>query len=727
MKRRTAFKKSATSGIALLVTLFLTGTMGITAVNAQATLRISGVATSSVTSTSATITWTTNLQADSQVDYSIDGSDVVTSTPLDPTLVTSHTVVLQGLTPSSNYLFRATSRDAQGRSAATGAFSFTTAAAGGTGGTGGGGGTGGTSDTTRPTVSVTAPTANTTVAGAVTVAASASDSNGVAGVQFKIDGSNLGAEDTTAPYSVSLDTNTVSNGSHNLTAVARDSSGNTATSAAVGVIVSNSVPTASGFYVAPNGSSTGNGSVSNPWDLQTALLSTTVRPGDTIWLRGGVYTGGVRSRLTGTASAPIVVRQYPGERAIIDGNGAGKPALTVYGAYTYYWGFEVRNTDPRRVTTLRGSNPGSDWRKAGVNIYGDYVKLINLVIHDNSDGVGFWDESVNSEVYGCVIFNNGWKGSDRGHGHGIYIQNQSGTKSIRHVVTYGNFATGMKAYAQGAEASGVHFDGVIAVENGAPEARGGTTRNEGILIGTTDAPQRDMKILNSVVFNRIGTTGTGLRLGYNSTGVDVEASGNYVAAGKNLSLKDFAVATVRNNTFFVSSLANTAEMAAGQLPQNYEIGNNRYFDASAPRNGSRRPFGIDGVVSSSGGGALSFQEWSAAYGWDTTSTYQAGPLSGTHIIVQPNEYEEGRANIAIYNWNRSATVAVDVSELLPVGARYELRSVQDYLGAPVISGTYDGQPLQVPMTNLPVTGPFGYDFTPQSTAPEFGAFVLIMQ
>ena len=50
-----------------------------------------------------------------------------------------------------------------------------------------------------PTVPVTRPANNATVSGTVTVSASASDDAGVAGVQFKLDGVNLGAEDTTEP------------------------------------------------------------------------------------------------------------------------------------------------------------------------------------------------------------------------------------------------------------------------------------------------------------------------------------------------------------------------------------------------------------------------------------------------------------------------------------------------------------------------------------------------
>src|SRR5207247_4144967 len=92
-------------------------------------------------------------------------------------------------------------------------------------------------DTTPPTVSITAPTAGTALAGTVTVAAGATDDVGVVGVQFKLDGASLGPEDTVAPYSLSWNTATVENGSHTITAVARDAAGNTA-SAAVTVTVS---------------------------------------------------------------------------------------------------------------------------------------------------------------------------------------------------------------------------------------------------------------------------------------------------------------------------------------------------------------------------------------------------------------------------------------------------------------------------------------------------------
>ena len=97
-------------------------------------------------------------------------------------------------------------------------------------------------DTTPPTVSVISPPNSQTVSSMITISATASDNVGVAGVQFKADDVNIGAEDTTTPYSTTLKTTTLTNGTHNLTATARDIAGNTASNSII-VMVSNIIDT----------------------------------------------------------------------------------------------------------------------------------------------------------------------------------------------------------------------------------------------------------------------------------------------------------------------------------------------------------------------------------------------------------------------------------------------------------------------------------------------------
>src|SRR5438477_1002508 len=104
------------------------------------------------------------------------------------------------------------------------------------------------SDTTPPVVTVTAPANGATASRTITLTATATDPDSpVSFVQFQVDGANTGAQLTTAPYSLSLDTTTLSNATHSLTAVAQDPSGNVGTSAAVPITVSNMTTTVPTF------------------------------------------------------------------------------------------------------------------------------------------------------------------------------------------------------------------------------------------------------------------------------------------------------------------------------------------------------------------------------------------------------------------------------------------------------------------------------------------------
>jgi O-glycosyl hydrolase len=143
-------------------------------------------------------------------------------------------------------------------------------------------------DTQAPTVSLTAPANGATVSGTISIAATASDNVGVVGVQFKLDGSSLGSEDLTSPYSVSWATSGATNGSHQLSATARDASGKTAT-ATLSVIVSNAAgtpltidgnkrfQTIDGFGVSANSASWDNG------ELRPAIDRLVDENGSTIW------------------------------------------------------------------------------------------------------------------------------------------------------------------------------------------------------------------------------------------------------------------------------------------------------------------------------------------------------------------------------------------------------------------------------------------------------------
>jgi glucose/arabinose dehydrogenase/PKD repeat protein len=100
-----------------------------------------------------------------------------------------------------------------------------------------------------PSATLTAPSGGT-VSGTVVLKAAATDDVGVAGVQFLVDGSPVGSEDTGSPYEFSWASTGVANGTHKIAARARDTANQTTTSSEVTVTVSNSTPPPTGLVLA---------------------------------------------------------------------------------------------------------------------------------------------------------------------------------------------------------------------------------------------------------------------------------------------------------------------------------------------------------------------------------------------------------------------------------------------------------------------------------------------
>jgi len=118
-----------------------------------------------------------------------------------------------------------------------------------------------TSDTTAPTVTATESGSS----GTITLSANASDNVGVSKVELYVDGS-LKSTLTTAPYSSTLNSTTLSNGSHTLVAKAYDAANNIGTSSTVNFSINNTVNT----QLIVNG---GFESVANSWTATSGVIS----------------------------------------------------------------------------------------------------------------------------------------------------------------------------------------------------------------------------------------------------------------------------------------------------------------------------------------------------------------------------------------------------------------------------------------------------------------------
>jgi hypothetical protein len=152
-------------------------------------------------------------------------------------------------------------------------------------------------DQTPPSVSVDSPSSGAEVSGTISVTAVASDDVGVVGVQFKRAGStNIGSEDTSAPFAASFDTTAVSNGSVSLTAVARDAAGNTTTSSALSVTVNNTIASGNAhIWVDTDGGTCVDNASAVAYATATACASLTAAvaaadAGDSVKIRAGSYS-----------------------------------------------------------------------------------------------------------------------------------------------------------------------------------------------------------------------------------------------------------------------------------------------------------------------------------------------------------------------------------------------------------------------------------------------------
>lgn len=480
----------------------------------------------------------------------------------------------------------------------------------------------------------------------------------------------------------------------------------------VSVVLRASVDAAE-FHVSPSGSPRGEGTVEAPWDLATALAATQkVQPGDTIWIHSGTYRGGFVSMLSGRPGSPVVVRGERGVRVTIDTHprdDRDNGLFLLSGADAVYRDFEVTCSHPLRETKVAGSWP-ADIRRGSVDIRGDRISVLNLVVHDCGSGFGFWANGEGGEISGCLIYNNGWRGPDRGHGHAIYAQNALGTKRIVDNVLYHQFAYGIHVYgSEKAPLKGFEIDGNIAFENGCLTRKG--DNSHGIIVGG-GSPAERIAVRDNVI------VGGGIRLGYpwGTISEDVVCTGNY---SEGFVLRDFRKATVMHNTFVASSTVMSLEGAERLL-----LGGLRWNENDCYVTDGR--WGECSVVEEGKSRGLSFTQWQTTAGVDANSKFTKGSPTNLRVIVRPNAHELGRAHIAILNPQKRPEVEADLSRVLKSGQKFRIVSVKDFFGPSVVSGTYADRPVQIPLTPVIPPPPVGMPNAELPiTEPQFAAFVVL--
>jgi hypothetical protein len=424
------------------------------------------------------------------------------------------------------------------------------------------------------------------------------------------------------------------------------------------------------IYVAVDGTPAGDGSQAHPRDLQSALSQQSpANPGDTIYLKAGTYPGNFTSELRGAELAPIIVRAVPGERVTLSAATATAPALTVNGIWTWFADFEITNPKPERITAEVQNVPFR--HGVGVQIgTASNVKLINLVVHDLEGGIIIPAETEGVEVYGNIIYYNGWQRADGvGEGHGILTPNMTSARYIRDNIVFDQFSHGIQAY--GSEVDNLYIEGNVLFNNG------GIAKflDRNVLVG---GGSRNLVFSNNMTYYTAGPAamGEGVNIGFGGDCPAARINDNYLTGSNPLQLTKCRPEEMHGNTLH------------GRFdPQDVKRYADNHFMAPKP---------------------------------PPTPT-----MSGVQVFVRPNAYEPGRATITIFNWDRLPTASVDVSKVLSRSGQFVLHNAANYFGPPVLSGTYEGGALTVPMRSLSNALPVGTVTTPPPvTAPEFAVFVI---
>lgn len=538
------------------------------------------------------------------------------------------------------------------------------------------------------------------------------------------------------------------------------------------------------YYAAPTGSPSGSGTLSSPWSLQTGLNKTNlIVSGKTLCLQGGVYRGKFKSTLNGgtvrglsgaiidgyqqspltsainssqtsipVANASLFVTPFQSggvDTLIVDGealeimsisgnnvtvnraasgsstgavsHSAGTPVrlagsqLVTSGSNTIYRDIEITNSDPLRNWLTDGAE---GLRGAGIFNTGSGNKFINLNVHDNLNGIFSGSSSSNTEVYGTLSYNNGmFDSTSDDKGHGMYLENASGYSRIYDNIVFNNFAHGAQLYGRTAAYPGGDLQGNVMANSGSPS--GPTDRRRNLIVGPETQPIQDILIQNNYFFHPQNSNGYNIVFGYGAGANNGRILNNYFIGGGGIGLEmqDVTNVTATGNRFYTS---NSSAVHIQSEASAFTINNNTYYGTSS----SSDKFG-----NSSASQNQTFSEWKSSTGFDSTSTINSGPLPDT-VIVRPNTYQQGRANVIVFVASGAVSISVNLSQAgLSNGQAYAIKNAFNFNGSDVIAGTYNSASptITLPLNGLAasVAAPIGSSFTPPTTAPNLAIFVVV--
>jgi hypothetical protein len=506
------------------------------------------------------------------------------------------------------------------------------------------------------------------------------------------------------------------------------------------------------IYVAPYPegkppSEGGTGTEDHPINLKTALTnSELVEPGSIVLIKGGVYNapseppfGGIGyiANISGTADEPIQYIADPGQQVTLtlkEGDGVSSGyVLWIPNTTEYVWFLGLEVTSERNTGV---PIPGTrELRDAAVYLEGSNCKLIDLIIHDNPDRTGICPQTTMSdqEIYGCIIYRNGEKINGIAGGHGIYAQNFSSDHpmTITECLIFDNYGAGLCCYSGAGndlDLEGFDINGVASWGN----------VSQNFLIYKERRSTKNIKMRDCYSYYQNPRVHYAIELGDPSRDFLHGFVNRDLTFENNVSINGlYAVrmtrwesVTFQNNTLYTGSAGDVRPGGPAALnvmqaiaPAASTVDNNTYYFNYHEFSPSRHFAFVYDILSDSDPilreviGISDIEtwrnktkQWDGATGWDENSHFYpyspfnpppGVPPNPPLIDLRPDKYIPTLAHLIIYNWPKG-----DVSVDLGLGGfceerePYSIYNVDDIWGTPIATGTYDGTPVSIEMTDI---------------------------
>ena len=446
-------------------------------------------------------------------------------------------------------------------------------------------------------------------------------------------------------------------------------------------------------------------------------IHTLIIDGEGFFLPDGGFSGNdITARRAAAGSMPPATS--PAHTAGTSVRAAGNQ-FQVEGANTTVKNLEVTNSDPLRDWAIHG---GEGLRGAGIAIpSASGTKIINCVIHDTLNGIFTGSDSSNTELYGNVIYNNGQFDSRVGHetkgaGHGLYLENSAGFSRVHNNISVNSFALGCQLFGVTATYVGGDLQGNFFANSGTPLGAG--IRHWNLSVGPDQVRLADVLIKDNVFGHPHNVNAAyNVQFGYGAGADNGHVIDNYFIGGGALGI-EYLDTTTKTHTGNKHFSTNTGHINIQSEAVAATVNNNTYY-ATQASNDNFPKFGNLTTHANE-----TFTQWKANTPYDSNSICTTANMPQT-VIIRPNAYEAGRANIYVLAPTGS-TVTVDLSQTgLPINRYYIVKNAFDVNGENVVTGTYDSgnTTVTLPLTNLSVATPVAG--TPIAPMTNMMAFILV--